>query len=78
MILVRLCYYHTQRELELRECSVSDDGESKSSKLARLSFILLTLIRKDEWWSEAEELLNAKYLLEGLDDVYYSSRESAC
>ena len=57
---------------------MSDDGESKSSKLARLSFILLTLIRKDEWWSEAEELLNAKYLLEGLDDVYYSSRESAC
>lgn len=57
---------------------MSDDGESKSSKLARLSFILLTLIRKGDWWSEAEELLNAKYLLEGMDEVYYSSRESTC
>ena len=57
---------------------MSDEGKSNSSKLARLSFILLTLIRKDEWCSEAEELLNAKYLLDGLDEVYYSSREFAC
>ncbi len=55
---------------------MSDDGESKSSKMARLSFILLNLIRKDEGPSEMEEILKAKYPLQGLDEEY-SSREYA-
>ena len=76
MISVRSYYYSTRRELGLRECSVSDDGESKSSKMARLSFILLNLIRKDEGPSEMEKILNAKYPVQGLDDEY-SSREYA-
>ncbi len=76
MISVRSYYYSTRRELELRECSVSDDGESKSSKMARLSFILLNLIRKYEGPSEMEKILNAKYPLQRLDDEY-SSREYA-
>jgi hypothetical protein len=53
---------------------VSNDGESKSSKMARLSFILLNLIRKDEGPSEVEEILKAKYPLQGLD-AEYSCRE---
>jgi len=72
MISVSLRYYCNLRELLLRECSVSDDGESKSSKMARLSFILLNLIGKDEGPSEMEKILNAKYPLQGLDEEYLS------
>jgi len=74
VISVRLRYYFARRELVLRECSVSNDGESKSSKMARLSFILLNLIKKDEGPSEVEEMLKAKYPLQGLDEEY-SCRE---
>jgi len=72
MISVRLYYYSARRELGLRECTVSDDGESKSSKMARLSFILFNFLGKDESSSEFEAILNAKYLLQGLDEEYSS------
>lgn len=66
---MRLRYYSTACDFRLRECRVSDDGESKSSKLARLSF---NLLNHDEEWSEWEQLLNAKYPLEGLAEEYSS------
>lgn len=70
MMPVRLHYYHNVHHTVLRECSVSDDGESKSSKLARLSLILLILLRKDEEWSGEEETLNAKYPMQDLREEY--------
>ena len=50
----------------MRECSVSDDGESKSSKLAHLSFILLNLLQKDDTLSESESIIKAKYPVQDL------------
>jgi len=72
MINMSLRYYFTLQEFGLRECSVSDDGESQSSNFVRLSFILLNFLRKDEVWSQEDELLNAKYLLQGFDAEYSS------
>ena len=48
---------------------MADNSEFKSSRLARLSFILLNLLRKEETWSELENtwlMLNAKYPMHGL------------
>jgi hypothetical protein len=48
-------------------------SEPKSSKLARLSFILLNLLRKDEKGSEFEDdwlILNAKYPIQRLHEEY--------
>jgi len=70
MMPVRLPYYPNGYHAVLRECSVSDDGESKSSKLARLSFILINFLRKDESWSETEAILNAKYPMQDLTEEY--------
>ena len=69
MISVSLRYYCNQRELLLRECSVSDDGDSKSSKMARLSF-LINHARKEEDSSDIEEILRAKYPMQDLIDEY--------
>ena len=55
---------------------MSDDGESKSSKLTRLSFILLNL-RNDEGYSESEAILNAKYPRQGMHEEYSSTEYPA-
>ena len=57
---------------------MSDDGEPKvkSSKLARLSFALLNLVRRNGRACEFEEgrlVLQAKYPIQGLHDEYSSA-----
>jgi len=70
MISVSLRYYCNLRELLLRECSVSDDGESKSSKMARLSFIMINQTGKDDDVSDIEGIIRARYPIHNLIDEY--------
>jgi len=72
MIFVSLRYYFIRSQFYLRECSVSDDGETKSSKLARLSFLLLSLFKRDRDLVDVEEILRTKYQLQGLEEEYTS------
>ena len=51
---------------------MSDDGETKSSKLARLSFLLLSLFKRDRDLVDVEEILRTKYQLQGLEEEYTS------
>lgn len=68
MIFVSSDYYSTSLQLWVRECGVSDDGGSQSSKLARLSLTLRNLLADGEARSGAESILIAKYPFQVLDE----------
>jgi len=51
---------------------VSDDGETKSSKFARLSFYLLNLFTRNRDMFDVEEIIHTKYQLQGLDVEHMS------
>lgn len=60
---------------------MSDDGvpELKASKLGRLSFVLLNLVRKEESGSILDEnclVLRAKYPIQDLHEEYSSAEYS--
>jgi len=70
MMSVRLRYQPRLREWGLREDNMSDDGESKFLKLARLSINLFNIVKKNEKAVNSVGTSDAVYPLQSWEDEY--------
>ena len=70
MMSVRLRYQSHLREWELREDKMSDDGESKFLKLARLSINLFNIVKKNEKTVNSVGTSDSIYPLQSWEDEY--------